>query len=167
MFGLLVGAILLIDPAQSTATFSVQHIFVDRVEGKVPIQRGTVTVPDGSFVPTHVSAVLDATKLKTDDDDRDGVLQTSDWFDTKSFPTWTFESTQITPTAEGFIMTGMLTIHGVTREEVLNVAASETRAGRLYHATGKVDRHAFGLKRTQLDPAIGSFVDITLDIRLH
>ena len=165
MLALIVGALLAIDPSHSTAMFSVQHIFVEKVEGKVPIARGSIELPEGTLVPTHVSAVLDGTKLKTDDEDRDGALRSDDWFDTKNFPTWTFESTQITATATGFTMVGMLTIHGVAKEETLSVIASGTQANPVYHATCKIDRHAFGMKTTRLDAAIGGMVDITLDIR--
>lgn len=164
MLALVLGALLAIDPVHSKAAFSVQHIFVETVTGSLPIARGSVELAEGSLVPSHVHAELDATKLRTGDDDRDGVLQTSDWFDTKLFPTWTFESEKITPTASGFTMIGLLTMHGVTREEVLNVVATGTSANPAYHAAGKVDRHAFGMKTTRLDAAIGGTVDVSLDI---
>lgn len=167
MLALVLGALLAIDPERSTAAFSVQHVLVERVEGKVPILKGSVELPNGSLVPSRVSAVLDATKLKTDDEDRDGALQTSDWFDTAKFPTWAFDSTKITPAADGFTMAGMLTIHGVTREETLTVVISGTPMNPAYHATCKIDRHAFGMKTTRMDAAIGGLVDIVLDIHVH
>ena len=36
-----------------------------------------------------------------------------------------------------------------------------------YRAKAQIDRHAFGLLRTRLDPTIGDTVDITLDIVLE
>lgn len=48
-------------------------------------------------------------------------------------------------------MDGMLTIHGVTRPEHLDVTITGTAAEPIYHAAGNIDRHAFGMKGTRLD----------------
>lgn len=164
MLHLLLGVILAIDPVHSKAQFSVQHIFVEHVTGTVPIVSGTIDLPAGSMTPTSVSAVLDPKKFHTDEPDRDAAMQTPDWFDTPKYPTWTFTSTKITPTAKGFTMEGMLTVRGVAQPEVLTVVASGDPSHPHYVATGEVDRKAFGMAVTRLDPVIGNPVDVTLDI---
>jgi polyisoprenoid-binding protein YceI len=158
------GALLAIDPAKSSASFSVSHIFVDRVTGTVPVTGGTIDVADGGTVPTRVDATLDPTRFKTDEPDRDAALQGLDWFDTKRFPTWTFASTKIVATAKGFTMDGSLTIHGVTQPEELDVIVAGTAEHPVYHATGHIDRQAFGMQKTRLDPVIGNIVDVDLNI---
>jgi polyisoprenoid-binding protein YceI len=157
-----------IDPAKSKVLISASHVFVEHVTGTVPIVSGTVAYAGGSTVPTSVTAVLDPKKIKTGEDDRDGVLQTSDWFDTAKYPTWTFSSEKISSsgTAGDFTMDGRLTIHGVSQPEHLTVTTAGTPEHPLYHATGQIDRHAFGISVTRLDPAIGNPVDVTLDIAL-
>jgi polyisoprenoid-binding protein YceI len=156
-----------IDPAKSQAQFSIRHIFVEHVTGTVPILTGSVTLPAGSKIPAAVTAVLDATKIKSGDPDRDGSLESPDYFDTKTFPTWTFASTKIEATGPAtFVVEGTLTIHGVTQPERLDVTVAGTAAQPRYHATGSIDRHAFGMKGTRLDPAIGDQADVTLDISL-
>ena len=156
-----------IDPAASKVLFTVSHVFVEHVTGTVPVKSGTVVLPAGSLSPLSVSAVLDPSKIKTGEDDRDGVLQTPDWFDVKQFPAWTFASTKIAPNGkDAFTMTGLLTIHGVTRSEVLDVTVAGTPEHPTYHATGTIDRHAFGMNVTRLDPAIGNPVAVTLDVTL-
>lgn len=166
MHALVLGALLSIDPGKSLSTFSVAHIFVERVTGTVPIVSGTIDVPDGSTIPTHVEATLDPTRFRTDEPDRDAALQGPDWFDTKRFPTWTFISTKIVPSARGFIMDGTLTLHGVSQPEELDVIVSGTADHPIYHATAQIDRHAFGMAKTRLDPVIGNLVDVSLDIRI-
>ncbi len=156
-----------IDPARSTAHFSVQHIFVERVTGTVPIVSGAIDLPAGSPIPIKVTAVLDPTKIETGDHDRNGVLQTPDWFDTAVYPTWTFTSTSIAPAPHGFTMDGLLTIRGVSQPEHLTVIASGDPAHPRYRATCEVDRHAFGMAITRLDPVIGNPVDVTLDIAVR
>ncbi|MGA8535457.1 MAG: YceI family protein [Candidatus Tumulicola sp.] len=156
-----------IDPAGSKATFDVSHIYVERVTGTVPIVSGTVELAEGSATPVSVTAVLDPTRIKSGDDDRDAALQGPDWFDVKRFPTWTFASTRITATsANAFAMEGILTIHGQARSERLAVTIGGTPARPVYHATGAIDRHAFGMTVTRLDPVIGNPIDVALEVTL-
>lgn len=156
-----------IDAGKSKAQFSVQHIFVETVTGTVPVMSGNVVLKPGSAVPVSVSAVLDPTRIKTGEDDRDGALQTSDWFDTKRFPTWTFTSTKVTPgTQNAFGVDGFLTIHGVSVPQHLDVKVGGDPAHPLYHATGHLDRHAFGMVKTRLDPVIGGDVQVDLTVQL-
>jgi polyisoprenoid-binding protein YceI len=165
MLHLALAAVLAIDTAKSKAQFSVAHIWVERVIGTVPIVSGTIDVPDGSLVPTSVTATLDATKIATDAPDRDKALESPDFFDSEKFPTWTFASTKIAPSGSGFTMYGNLTIHGVTQPENLVVVTGGDALHPVYHATCQIDRKAFGMSTTRLDPVIGNPVDITLDIR--
>jgi polyisoprenoid-binding protein YceI len=156
-----------IDPARSRAAFSVQHIWVERVTGTVPILSGTVTLAGGSRVPISAQAVLDATRLETGEPDRDRSLESADFFDAARFPRWTFTSTHVIPRGDAaFEMDGEVTIHGVARPEHLTVTLAGDAADPIYHATAKIDRHAFGMATTRLDPTIGSTVNVTLDIAL-
>lgn len=164
MLHLLLGLLLSIDPARSKAEFSVTHIFVEHVTGVIPIESGTIDVPDRSTIPTVVKATLDARGVKTDDPDRDIALRGAEFFDVARYPVWTYVSTQIRPAARGFTMRGDLTVHGVTQPETLSVTVGGTPSRPVYHATGTIDRHAFGMARSRLDAAIGSSVDVTLEI---
>lgn len=156
-----------IDTQQSRALFSVSHIWVEHVTGTVPIERGEVVLPSASWIPLSVVAVLDATQIRTGDPDRDSALRSPDFFDTKRFPQWTFSSTKIVPKGpSAFEIDGDLTIHGVTQPEELSVTISGDPQHPLYHATGQIDRHAFGMAITRLDPVIGSVVNVTLEIAL-
>jgi polyisoprenoid-binding protein YceI len=156
-----------IDPAKSSAGFGVQHIFVERVNGSVPIASGEVELSPGSSIPLSFSAVLDPGRMNSGDRDRDAALESPDYFDTKKYPTWTFASTKIVPAGPAaFRAEGTLTMHGVAQPETLEVTVRGDSAHPLYHALGHVDRRAFALKGTRLDPVIGNVADITLDIAL-
>jgi polyisoprenoid-binding protein YceI len=156
-----------IDAAKSKAQFSIQHIFVERVTGTIPILSGTVTLAPGSLVPTAVDAVLDPAHVDSGDRDRDASLRSGDYFDTQQFPTWTFTSSKVTSTGPAaFGMDGTLTIHGVAQPEHLDVTVTGDPKEPVYHAAGHIDRHAFGMKGARLDPVIGKTADVTLTIVL-
>jgi polyisoprenoid-binding protein YceI len=154
-----------IDAAKSTAQFSIEHIFVDRVTGTVPIVSGSVTTAPGSPMPLAVTAVLDPARIKTDEPDRDAALSGPDYFDAKNYPTWTFSGKKVTVTGPAeCTIEGLLTIHGVAQPERLEVAVRGDAAHPTYHAIAHIDRHAFGMRGARLDPVIGNQADITLDI---
>jgi polyisoprenoid-binding protein YceI len=156
-----------VDPAKSKAAFSVQHIWVERVTGSVPIESGSVVLAGDSIIPESITAVLDPGKVASGDRDRDASLVSSDFFDVKNFPEWTFASTKITPVNAGaFGVDGTLTLHGVTVPEHLDVTVRGDPAHRVYHAVGHIDRKAFHMAVSRLDPVIGTTVDVTLDVVL-
>ncbi|HEY6324993.1 MAG TPA: YceI family protein [Candidatus Cybelea sp.] len=156
-----------IDVARSKATFDVTHVFVEHVVGTIPIASGTVVLKPGSAIPVSAAAVLDATRIASGDSDRDVSLRSPDFFDTARFPTWTFISTKIVPKGDAsFEMQGNLTIHGVSRPERLDATVTGDPADPSYHATARIDRHAFGMTTTRLDPAIGATAGVTLDVTL-
>jgi polyisoprenoid-binding protein YceI len=156
-----------IDPARSRAAFSVQHIWVERVTGSVPIVSGSVRLAAGSNIPASADAVLDATRIATGEPDRDRSLESPDFFDSQRYPQWRFTSLRIVPHGnDSFEMDGDLTIHGMTQRERLRVTIGGTAGDPVYHATAQLNRHAFGMATTRLDPVIGDTVDVTLDIAL-
>ncbi|HEY9086509.1 MAG TPA: YceI family protein [Candidatus Tyrphobacter sp.] len=157
-----------VDVAGSRAQFSVTHVFVGHVTGTIPILHGTVTLARGSLIPIRAQATLDARAIATGDPDRDAAMRSPDWFDTARFPMWAFTSTKIVAHgATAFGMDGLLTMHGVTQSEHLDVTVGGDAENPTYHAAGTIDRHAFGMKVTILDPSIGNPVDVVLDIRLR
>lgn len=156
-----------IDTAKSKAAFSVAHIFVERVTGTVPIASGTVVVAGDSAIPENLTAQLDPSKITSGERDRDASLVSPDFFDVQAFPRWTFASTKVTQqSANAFGVDGTLTIHGVTAPEHLDVTVRGDAAHRTYHAVGHIDRQSFHMAVTRLDPVIGKFVDVILDIIL-
>ena len=68
-----------VDPVHSSASFTAVHLGISRVTGTIPIKSASLTIPDGSNVPTSVQAVLDPAGIDThtqmrDDDLRSGAL---------------------------------------------------------------------------------------------
>ncbi len=156
-----------LDVGRSKATFVVSHIFVAHVTGTIPILGGSVTLAAGSPIPVSARAILDAREVNTGDPDQSACIRSPDYFDVARFPEMTFRSTTIEPEGPAaFGMDGLLTIHGVSRPEHLDVTIGGDAAHPTYHAVGHIDRHAFGMKGARLDPTIGAVVDVTLDIVL-
>lgn len=113
------------DPTHSTAAFTVRHAGISKVRGTVPVTAATITIGE-TIESSSVTAELDARGVNTGSPDRDGHLQSPDFFNVEVNPTWTFNSTSVAGTAEEFAVTGDLTINGVTKPVVLNVEFTGT-----------------------------------------
>jgi polyisoprenoid-binding protein YceI len=110
------------DPAHSTAQFVVRHMMITNVRGGFSGVTGTVEYDAENPSGSSVEAVIDATTINTQEAARDTHLKSGDFLDTEKFPTITFKSKSVKKTGdEEAEVTGDLTIHGVTKEVVLQV----------------------------------------------
>jgi len=142
-----------IDPSHSTAGFKVRHLMVSNVRGEFSGVTGTVVFDAEDPAKSKVEAAIDATTLQTREPQRDQHLKSADFFDVEKFPKITFISKKVVPVAEGeWRLVGDLTIHGVTREVVLDVEGPTPEVKDPWGnikigatATTKVNRKDFGL----------------------
>ncbi|GIG25523.1 YceI family protein [Cellulomonas denverensis] len=139
-----------IDPSHTEASFTVRHAGISKVRGTVAVTGGTLTVND-ELELSAVTATLDPSTITTGDAGRDGHLKSGDFFDVEKFGEWTFTSTGVKAEGDDYIVSGDLTIHGVTRNVNLAVefggAATDPfgnqRAG--FSATLPISRKDFDL----------------------
>jgi polyisoprenoid-binding protein YceI len=110
------------DPAHSDASFSVKHLMISNVKGEFSKVSGTVEYDPKQPKNSKVEATIDVTTVDTREPKRDEHLRSADFFDVQKYPTMTFKSTKVVPAGkEKLKVTGDLTLHGVTKEVVLNV----------------------------------------------
>ena len=110
-----------IDKSHSEAIFQVRHL-VTRVRGRFTDFEGAIEYHDASPEQSSVHFTINATSIDTAEPTRDNHLRSGDFFDVEKFPQITFRSKAITKRgAEGYDVTGDLTIRDVTKEVVLPV----------------------------------------------
>src|SRR5271157_3367474 len=111
-----------IDPNHSAAQFSVRHMGISTVRGAFTKVSGTVTYDPADLSKTTLEATIDASSVDTRVERRDNGLRSPNFFDVAKYPTLTFKSRRVEAAGTGKLkITGDLTIHGVTREVVLDV----------------------------------------------
>ncbi len=160
-----------IDPSHSSASFIVRHAGISKVRGSVAITGGSVTV-GSSVEDSTVTAELDAASVDTKSPDRDAHIKTADFWDAEKFPTWTFTSTGVTVEDGDFVVTGDLTLNGVTKPVTLVTeytgsaadAYGNPRAG--FEATTEFSRKQFGLTWNAALEAGGVLVSDKVKIEL-
>ena len=169
-------AVWKIDPAGSSAQFSVRHLMVSKVKGKFGKVAGRVTGNLENPTTAKVEVTIDASSIDTENVDRDNHLRSADFLEVAKHPEINFTSTRIEPDGRDWRMTGNLTIRGVTREVVLAVKgpSAGVRSGdsirREASATTRIDRKDFGLTWNRAietgGVVVGDDVDITIEVAL-
>jgi polyisoprenoid-binding protein YceI len=105
-----------IDPSHSEVGFTARHL-MSKVRGLFESFEGQIVTGDD----TYATATIDLNSINTRDENRDGHLRSKDFFDVESTGPMTFTSTKVEEGGNGLLVTGDLTIKGVTRPVTLDV----------------------------------------------
>ena len=163
-----------IDPNHTAAQFAVRHLLVSTVRGQFEKLSGTIQTDGDDVRSLSVQVTIDAASVNTRVAMRDNDLRSSNFFEVDKFPTITFASKRSERVDAGhFRLTGDLTIHGVTREVVLDVEGPTPpvkqgpglRIGA--SATTKIRRRDFGLEYNRVIEGaaiVGEEITITIDV---
>lgn len=141
-----------IDPSHSEISFKAKHLMITNVKGVFKEFEGTVYTSGNDFLTSEIEFKMNPASIDTGASDRDGHLKSADFFDIENFKEVTFKGTTVAKSDdENFILTGDLSIKGVTQKVKLNVEFGgvmkdpwgNEKAG--YAISGKINRKDFGL----------------------
>jgi polyisoprenoid-binding protein YceI len=139
-----------IDPVHSEIGFSVRHLMVSKVRGRFTSYEGQIVTGDDTVDTTAVVSV-DLSSIDTGNDDRDGDLRSSNYFEVDKYPTMTYRSTGIRREGDHYVAEGELTVKDVTNPVAFDVDFhgigpdpwGGTRAG--LSVAGEINRKDFGV----------------------
>jgi polyisoprenoid-binding protein YceI len=165
------------DTDHSSVSFKVKHLNVSNVIGGFKKFSGTFIIDETDITKSKVDVTIDAASIDTGNAKRDDYLRSPDFLDATKFLSLTFVSKKVAKAGENrFKVTGNLTIHGVTKEVVLDVEGptpaikdpwGNTKSGA--SATTKINRMDFGLtwnKALEARVVVGDEVNISLEVEL-
>jgi len=161
-----------LDPPHSSAQFSVRHLGVSTVRGAFTKVSGTVQYDPANLSKSSIQTTIEAASVDTRVEMRDNDLRSPNYLDVQKYPTITFKSKKIEAAGAGKLkVTGDLTIHGVTKEVVLDVDGptpamkdpwGNQRMGA--SATTKINRMDFGVAGAP--GMVGDEITLTIDIEM-
>jgi len=167
-----------IDPDHSQIGFKVRHMMVTNVHGVFQKYDGSVAIDEKDITKSKINVNIDTESIDTRVAKRDAHLKSADFFDVAKYPTMTFVSKKIEKSGQDKLkITGDLTLHGVTREVVLDgewpSPAFKDPWGNIKrgaYASTTINRKDFGLTwNAALETGgvvVGDDVTITLEIEL-
>jgi polyisoprenoid-binding protein YceI len=167
-----------IDADHSSVGFKVRHMMVSNVKGDFGKVVGVVDIDDKDLTKSKVEVTIDTASINTGVTKRDEHLKSPDFFDVVKYPAMTFVSQKVKKAGNGKLkVTGFLTLHGITKEVVLDVEGptkafkdpwGNTKRGAT--ATAKINRKDFGLTYNAAIESgggmVGEEITIALEIEL-
>lgn len=164
-----------IDPVHSAVGFSVKHMRITTVRGRFADISGQITIDHGHFGNSRVDVEIGAASIDTGNEKRDAHLKSADFFDVEVFPTFTFRSSRVAKDGDDLVVTGDLTMHGVTRQITLdaefNGQVGNPMSHRItsYSARTRLNRKDFGLNWNATLETGGVLVgeDVRIDIEIE
>jgi len=162
-----------LDPAHSAAQFAVRHMGISTVRGTFTKLSGTVQYDPADPAKSSIDATIDAASVDSRVEMRDNDLRSARFFDVAKYPTITFKSKRVEPEGKSKLkVTGDLTIHGVTKEVVLDVDGPsepfKDPRGNSHmgaSATTTINRRDFGVGAIP-SAMVGDDVAVTIDMEL-
>ncbi|AJE03137.1 YceI family protein [Geobacter pickeringii] len=167
-----------IDPDHSNVGFKVRHLMVSNVRGNFEKHSGTVEIDEKDITKSKVEVTIDTSSINTNVQKRDEHLRSADFFDVAKYPTMTFVSKKVARAGKDRLkVTGDLTLHGVTRQVVLDVEGPSKESkdpwGNIRRgatANTRINRKDFGLVWNKAlesgGVVVGDEVTITLEIEM-
>ncbi|MBO1324474.1 YceI family protein [Acetobacter sp. TBRC 12305] len=143
-----------VEPAHTQITFSVLHLGFTNYSGVFSNVSGTLSLDTKNPATSRLSVSIPVASVQTTSARLTDELKGDQWFDTAKFPAATFDSTAIRMTGKNdAVVTGNLTLHGVTRPETLQVHfigagvnAMDKKYTAGFEATATLKRSDFGVK---------------------
>ena len=141
-----------IDPSHSEIQFKVKHLMVSYVTGQFKNFNASVETDGDDFTTAKVRFTAEVNSISTNNEQRDGHLKNSDFFDADNHPELTFESSKLEKINEDeFNVLGILTMRGISKEVVLHAEYGgimldpwgNSRTG--FSISGKINRKDFGV----------------------
>jgi polyisoprenoid-binding protein YceI len=166
-----------IDPAHSSAQFTVRHLAISNVSGAFTKVTGNVVLNENDITQSQVNASIDSSSIDTRQPDRDKDLRSPNFLDVEKYPTLEFKSKRIMKSGGKLQLVGDLTLHGTTREVTLEVDGPTPELtdpwGNLrrgFSATTTINRKDYGVVWNNTlktgEAVVGDSVKIQLDVEL-
>jgi polyisoprenoid-binding protein YceI len=161
-----------LDNSHSSIGFGVKHMVVTTTKGEFTDYTGGFEYDAADPSSLKASATIKVASVNTRNEKRDDHLRNEDFFDSAKYPEITFVSTSAEKVGDEVVLTGDLTIKGVTKQIKLPLAVNgpvtdpwgNVRVG--LEGKTKINRQDFGLTWNKILDNGGLAVgdDVTLDI---
>ena len=164
------------DKNHSVIAFKVKHNGLIEIPGFFRDFTGTITYDAKDTSKSSVNFAAKVTSIDTGVVNRDNHLRNADFFEVEKYPELTFKSTKVEKKGNGWVVTGDLTMKGVTRSVTIpfnltGFLPGGQRSGPRMGVTGTttINRRDFGVNWGNnipgtSTPVVADNVDIILQI---
>lgn len=156
-----------VDKENANLGFTIKHKLLSDVNGTINAFDAKISAANEDFSDAVVDFTAQIGTIDTKNNMRDKHLREADFFDAEKYPLVTFKSKSFIKTGtNNYIVTGDLTIKGITKSVVLSavVGSAADQTKRSFAVSGKLNRSDFGVGTSMAAGMISEEVTITANI---
>jgi polyisoprenoid-binding protein YceI len=161
-----------VDGAHSRLGFTINHLGIADINGSFGVFETKIHASKPDFSDAVVELSGDVSSINTGISMRDDHLKKPDFFDAEKYPKIIFKSTGFKKgTGKNYIVTGDLTMHGVTKPVSLTAVLNGTTTHPMskkemsgFKVTGTIKRSDFGIGGNFPAPMLADEVNIIADL---
>lgn len=106
--------------SHASVQFKASHLGYSYVVGRFNEFEGTFSYDESDPSAASVNVTVDATSVDSNHAERDKHLKSGDFLEVDTYPTITFNSTDVSESGDSVSITGDLQLHGVTKSVTLD-----------------------------------------------
>ncbi len=162
------GEIYQADPVHSSVIFRVKHANTAYFWGRFNDITGAFALDSTDPSQVKLEFQVKAASVDTGNAKRDQHLKSPDFLNAVQFPTITFASKSVEKTRDAYLVTGNMTLHGVTKPITVHLAPTGTGRGPTGAEIGGIEANVtirqsdFGI--TKMAGMIGDIVWINISV---
>ncbi|HVU94553.1 MAG TPA: YceI family protein [Puia sp.] len=124
--------------------------------------KGNIAFDEQNPAASKFDVTIDASTINTGNGLQNKHAKSDEWFDVAKYPQIHFASKSIAKTANGYQVTGDLTLHGVTKSITFPFTFKKTPAGGAFAGSFTVNRNDYKLGKPGGD--VGESIKIDLNV---
>jgi polyisoprenoid-binding protein YceI len=144
--------------ADDAVTFTIKNFGIP-TKGELKGLKGVIKWDPQNISNSTFDVSVDVSTINTGIDMRDNDLKKETYFDAAKYPTITFKSSTVTQQ----VVTGNLTIKGVTKQVEIPYTVTKTDSGYLFEGSFSLSRKEFGIGGGSM--VLSDHVDVSLKVR--
>ncbi len=161
-----------VDGAHSRLGFTVNHLGIADINGNFGVFETKISTSKPDFSDAVVELSGDISSISTGISMRDDHLKKPDFFDAEKYPKFSFKSNSFKKgSGSNYVVTGDLTLHGVTKPVTLNAVLNGTTTHPMtkkemsgFKVTGAIKRSDFGIGNSFPAPMLSDVVNLIADL---
>lgn len=140
-----------VDPAHTAILFKINHLGFSETVARFNTMEGEYSYDANIPSASKISVTIDADSLDSNHEARDKHIKSPDFLDTKQYPEITFTSSSYKGSATEGVLSGELTLHGVTKKvdlEIVKIGEGQDPWGNYrsgFNGTTTIKRSDFGV----------------------
>src|SRR3954454_20427029 len=149
------------DASHSSVIYRVKHMNTSFSWGRFNDVSGSFSIDEANPTESRFEFQVKSDSIDSGNDKRDQHLKGPDFFNAVQFPTIAFKSQSVTKSANGYEVSGDLTLHGVTKPVTVRLVPAGSGKSPMGKAIAGIEAN-FNIKRSDFGmkaiPGIGDDV---------